>query len=241
VRELRNVLERAVIVAAEGTIDTTHLPPKFAGAPATAGKAQRPGELRLPVGYTMDQAERALIEMTLDYTRNSKVRTAEILGFSQKTLFNKLREHGLTLEAGPAKFPRMFVLMPFEEVLRPVFEGHIKPTAAALGLSCGRADDLFTAGPIIQDTREAINEADIIVADCTGRNANVFYEIGIAHTLCKDTILIAQTLDDVPFDLRHLRVIHYRYTPHGMSEFEDQLKKTVLALLPVRRPSGAAS
>ena len=58
----------------------------------------------------------------------------------------------------------------------------------------------------------------------------LFYEIGIAHTLRKDTILIAQTSNDVPFDLRRIRVIHYHYTPHGMSEFEDQLRRTVLAV-----------
>jgi hypothetical protein len=64
---------------------------------------------------------------------------------------------------------------------------------------------------------------------------------GIAHALRKDTILIAQTSNDMPFDLLRIRVIHYHYTPHGMSEFEDQLKKTILAVLPARRQGGAAS
>jgi hypothetical protein len=135
----------------------------------------------------------------------------------------------------------MFVLMPFDEALRPVFEDHIKPTAAILGLTCGRGDDLFSTGSIIQDVREAINEADVIVADCTGRNANVFYEIGIAHTLRKDTILISQTMDDVPFDVKHMHVIGYSYTPRGMSEFEDKLKKIVLAVLPTRRQDSATN
>jgi DNA-binding NtrC family response regulator len=93
VRELRNVLERAVILAGEGTLDQDHLAPGFGGAPT-----QRPtaagGELHIPVGYTIEQAERALIEMTLEHTRNNKTRAAEILGISQKTLFNKLKEYG---------------------------------------------------------------------------------------------------------------------------------------------------
>jgi DNA-binding NtrC family response regulator len=93
VRELRNVLERAVILAGEGTLEPGHLPPGFGGAPA-----QRPtsnsGELHIPVGYTIEQAERSLIEMTLEHTRNNKTRAAEILGISQKTLFNKLKEYG---------------------------------------------------------------------------------------------------------------------------------------------------
>ena len=95
VRELRNVLERAVILAGEGTVHAAHLPPGFGGA---HGPAQpligESGELRVPVGYTIEQAERALIELTLEHTKHNKTRAAEILGISQKTLFNKLKEYG---------------------------------------------------------------------------------------------------------------------------------------------------
>ncbi len=95
VRELRNVLERAVILAGEGTIQTMHLPPGFGGAPLPAPSlTTEGGELRIPVGYTIEQAERALIELTLEHTKHNKTRAAEILGISQKTLFNKLKEYG---------------------------------------------------------------------------------------------------------------------------------------------------
>src|SRR5579863_3368167 len=95
VRELRNVLERAVILAGEGTIHGAHLPPGFGGAPLpTPSLGSDSGELRLPVGYTIEQAERALIELTLEHTKHNKTRAAEILGISQKTLFNKLKEYG---------------------------------------------------------------------------------------------------------------------------------------------------
>lgn len=95
VRELRNVLERAVILAGEGTVQSAHLPPGFGGmaAPAPSVTAEG-GELRVPVGYTIEQAERALIELTLEHTKHNKTRAAEILGISQKTLFNKLKEYG---------------------------------------------------------------------------------------------------------------------------------------------------
>src|SRR6202167_942662 len=93
VRELRNVLERAVILSGEGTLEVTHLPPGFGGAPVPR-VAPTAGELHIPIGFTIEQAERALIEMTLDHTKNNKTRAAEILGISQKTLFNKLREYG---------------------------------------------------------------------------------------------------------------------------------------------------
>jgi DNA-binding NtrC family response regulator len=95
VRELRNVLERAVILAGEGIIQVAHLPIGFAGAPAPSGGIPAAnGELRVQVGQTIEQTERALIELTLEHTKNNKTRAAEILGISQKTLFNKLKEYG---------------------------------------------------------------------------------------------------------------------------------------------------
>jgi DNA-binding NtrC family response regulator len=95
VRELRNVLERAVILAGEGTVQSAHLPPGFGGAavPVPVSTTES-GELKIPVGFTIEQAERALIELTLEHTRHNKTRAAEILGISQKTLFNKLKEYG---------------------------------------------------------------------------------------------------------------------------------------------------
>ena len=62
--------------------------------PPLPAVAAQEGGLRIAVGYTIEQAERALIEMTLEHTKNNKTRAAEILGISQKTLFNKLREYG---------------------------------------------------------------------------------------------------------------------------------------------------
>jgi DNA-binding NtrC family response regulator len=97
VRELRNVLERAAILAGEGTLKPEHLPPGMGGTagPAPVSSAASDGrELRVPVGSTIEQAERALIELTLEHTKNNKTRAAEILGISQKTLFNKLKEYG---------------------------------------------------------------------------------------------------------------------------------------------------
>ncbi|HUS07700.1 MAG TPA: sigma-54 dependent transcriptional regulator [Bryobacteraceae bacterium] len=96
VRELRNVLERAVILAGEGTIGVVHLPMQFQDGSQKAPAAESAGgpAVSLPVGVTIDQAERALIEMTLLHTRNNKTRAAEILGISLKTLFNKLKGYG---------------------------------------------------------------------------------------------------------------------------------------------------
>jgi hypothetical protein len=125
----------------------------------------------------------------------------------------------------------LFVLMPFSLDLKPVFDDHIKKVASQLDLSVRRADDFFTAHAIIEDIWNAIYSSKLIIADCTGRNPNVFYEIGVAHTLGKKVILVTQSLDDVPFDLRYLRVIRYDFTPRGMRDFEDVLFKTIQTYL----------
>jgi DNA-binding NtrC family response regulator len=99
VRELRNVLERAVIIAGEGPITPAHLP-AFGAASGTrpAADFKEVDAVRLPVGTTVNEAEKALIQLTLQHTKNNKTRAAEILGISLKTLFNKLKEYGAAEE-----------------------------------------------------------------------------------------------------------------------------------------------
>ncbi len=151
-------------------------------------------------------------------------------------------ELGISLTATPvfgrpvsrAGSPQIFVLMPFAPKYRPIYVDHISVACHNLGLSVGRADDFFSTGSIMADVWSAIHSATMLIADCTERNPNVFYEIGIAHTLGKDTILIARSLDDIPFDLRHLRTIIYEYTPPGMTEFEKKLDSTLRELCKAR-------
>jgi DNA-binding NtrC family response regulator len=90
-RELRNVLERAVILAGEGNIKLRHLPSALTGAP----EAGSPDSdfLQLRPGLTVDAAERRLIELTLKHTGDNRTRAAELLGISAKTLFNKLKAY----------------------------------------------------------------------------------------------------------------------------------------------------
>jgi len=121
----------------------------------------------------------------------------------------------------------VFVLMPFSPDLEEIFKTHIKSVAHALGLKANRADDFFNADMVMNDIWKRICGSRVIIADCTNRNPNVFYEIGIAHTVGKPVIIITQKSEDVPFDLRHYRYIHYEYTPPGMKKFEDALKKTI--------------
>lgn len=132
------------------------------------------------------------------------------------------------LPTAPATKSDIFVLMPFAEELKPVYQDHIVKVTESLNLKVARGDDFFSTHSIMIDIWNAICAARLIVADCTNRNPNVFYEIGLAHTIGKNVVLITQNKDDVPFDLRHLRFIDYVYTPRGMIEFENRLKQTIM-------------
>jgi len=84
---------------------------------------------------------------------------------------------------------------------------------------------------VMSDVWTGICRSSIIIADCTSRNANVFYEIGLAHTVGKSVVLITQNSEDVPFDLRYIRYISYEYTPTGMKKFESDLANTIKTVL----------
>ena len=126
----------------------------------------------------------------------------------------------------------VFVLSPFEEPFDTIYEDHIRTAVESIdGLSCLRADDIYDNRPIIEDIWRCTNEARILIAELTGRNPNVFYETGIAHTVGKEVILITQSMEDVPFDLKHLRCIVYEYTPRGIATLEENLKNTISNVL----------
>lgn len=122
----------------------------------------------------------------------------------------------------------VFMLAPFKEPFNTIYHDHIKATVESIeGLKCIRADDIYDNKPIIEDIWKSINEAHIIVSELTERNPNVFYETGVAHTVGKEVILLTQNMEDVPFDLRHLRCILYEYTPRGIQTLEQNLKNTI--------------
>ena len=76
---------------------------------------------------------------------------------------------------------------------------------------------------MIQDVVSLIDKSRVVICDCTGRNPNVFYEIGIAHTLGREVILITQAESDIPFDLRHLRFLKYLNNSEGRNELRRHL------------------
>ena len=128
---------------------------------------------------------------------------------------------------------KCFMVMPFgREDLNVVYEDFITPVVTEtcrLGLQ--RGDDIFGSSPIMDDILTSIERANLVIADLTGKNANVFYEIGICHAFKKPVLLLAQSTDDVPFDLRHRRVLMYEYSPRGCKRLETALKDHLTAML----------
>jgi len=140
---------------------------------------------------------------------------------------------------GPASYAiderLVFVLMPFKDELTTIYNSIIKPTVESYGLVCRRADDFKTNKVIMQDIWKAICEARFIIADLTELNPNVMYELGIAHTLGKETILINQIGGEeqskFPFDITHIRRIEYDDNAVGGRKLVEDLSKTIEYLL----------
>jgi hypothetical protein len=106
-----------------------------------------------------------------------------------------------------------FVMQPFAGALGSYYESIFKPAIAQAGLLPVRADaDIFATGKIIDQIWRGINDATVLVAELTSKNPNVFYELGLAHALRKPVVLVSSNEEDVPFDLRHIRVIVYDQT-----------------------------
>jgi hypothetical protein len=121
-------------------------------------------------------------------------------------------------------------MMPFHTDFSPVYE-IIRSSCESLKLTCNRADDIWQNATVIQDVVALIDRSWIVVCDCTGRNPNVFYEAGIAHTLGREVVFITQSERDIPFDLRHLRYVPYLNNSEGRLALAEQLKSRFCYLL----------
>lgn len=120
----------------------------------------------------------------------------------------------------------LFVLMPFTEDWSDDVYHIIEKAGESEEYNVVRSDDIFESGNVVEKIWEMINRATLIVADITVHNANVFYEIGIAHTVGKNVVLIRQDGGDkTPFDLVLWRHFKYGLKPLEVEEFKDTLRK----------------
>jgi hypothetical protein len=115
------------------------------------------------------------------------------------------------------------VMMPFDSSMYAVYDT-IKAAATATNYECKRVDDIWNDSTVIQDVFSLIFQSYIVVCDFTGKNPNVFYEAGIAHTLGKHVIPITQNSEHIPFDLRHHRYAEYLNNSEGRAGLQKELE-----------------
>ncbi|VVB86132.1 Uncharacterised protein [uncultured archaeon] len=121
------------------------------------------------------------------------------------------------------------VMMPFKMEYDKVLET-IRAACHNVGMTCKRVDDIWNNSTIVQDIFELICCSSIVIVDFSGKNPNVFYETGIAHTLGKNVIPITQNIEDIPFDLRHHRFLQYLNNNEGLLELKKGIEIKLKAL-----------
>lgn len=125
--------------------------------------------------------------------------------------------------------PRAFVIMPFASELDFV-HGVIEQTVTRYGIDCVRADQIAISRPVMEDVKAQIAEADLVIVDFTNKNPNVYYEAGLADAWKKDWIVLAQSTEDLTFDVRHIRCIQYSNTMGANVKLQAALENALKAL-----------
>ncbi len=118
---------------------------------------------------------------------------------------------------------RAFVLMPFDEGFRKIYDLVICPALESAGYDITRADSELDQQNVLKDVVRGIAMADLVIVDLTTRNANVLYELGLSHALGRNTVLLAQSMDEVPFDLRSYRIVRYSTEFDEIDTLKEQL------------------
>ena len=142
-----------------------------------------------------------------------------------------LKKLGASVQVKPGD--SCFVMQPFAPPFGGYYEKIFKAAIEKAGLVPVRADaEIFGTGKIIDQIWRGINNAKVLIAELTTRNVNVFYELGLAHALQKPVVLVAANEPDVPFDLKHIRVIYYDVTdPFWGTKLIDKIAENILSAL----------
>lgn len=125
-----------------------------------------------------------------------------------------------------------FVMMPYSARFQKVYEEAIRPAIENAGLTSIVAKDEVQPGPIPEQIQQSIENSRVCVADLTGTNPNVVYEVALAHSQGKPVVLITQGVpSEIPFDIRHHRVIQYQETTDGLEQLTRSLTEALAATL----------
>jgi hypothetical protein len=121
-----------------------------------------------------------------------------------------------------------FVIMPYGGYFDTYYTEVFKPAIEAADLTPRLAKDIFRPGSIIGDIWDLTKRSKVILAELTGKNANVFYELGLAHAITKPTVLVTESVDYIPFDLAGLRAIIYdKNEPDWGNKLKSDITKAI--------------
>ena len=133
----------------------------------------------------------------------------------------------------PTTTATCFVMQPFASPYSGYYDTIFRPAIEKAGLAPIRADaEIFGAGRIMDQVWRGIRGAKVLVAELSTRNANVYYELGLAHALRKPIVLIAAQGEEVPFDIHHIRVVYYDvHDPFWGTKLIDKIAENVRSAL----------
>jgi hypothetical protein len=127
----------------------------------------------------------------------------------------------------------VFVIMPFSTNLQWVYEEIIIPACRAINVGVTRADDILHQRNVLRDIVEGLVYSDLIIADLTDNNPNVYYELGAAQALMRPVIILTQSIDSLPFDLRSHRIMKYSNDREKSKDYVARLTTTLQETLKV--------
>jgi hypothetical protein len=116
------------------------------------------------------------------------------------------------------------VMMPIRAEFASVYAA-VRTATQRAGFNCERADDIWDESAVIQDVFNLIYRSAVVVVDLSGQNPNVMYETGIAHTLGRPVVPIANSVERLPFDLAHHRTLGYLPNGEGLEELITKLER----------------
>jgi hypothetical protein len=121
----------------------------------------------------------------------------------------------------------VFVAMPFAKEFNAVYRYGLEKPVQDAGYLCERADLASFTGDVIQWVKERISRADLVIADLTGKNANVYLEVGFAWGCGKPTMLVVSRSEDLGFDVRGQRCLVY---DSDITVLEELVRKELAGL-----------
>lgn len=190
-------------------------------------KQNEPIDYRIKIEVIGAQATIYANDVLVCRTERAKV------SFSQITLVlegeGKISIHNFEVVTNKLK---AFIIMDFSEEFEYIYTEVINPVCKSLDIECYRADEYNYPGSIIKDVLDSIRDSDIIIADITPDNPNVYLEVGYAYALEKNPILLMnKDREKLPFDVSGFRVIMYNNTIKGAPHVREKLTKFLKAVM----------